>query len=130
LADEALDRLARKLNEGETIRQLPGYLAGIARLILQEEWSKARRDGKNSRQVLVAPAVSSDNDLDWEAIESCLSMLPAESRELIQRYYSADGRALSRSRSRTAEELGISLNALRNRALRIRRELEKCAEKP
>ena len=44
----------------------------------------------------------------------------ADRRELIERYYLEDRNALARS-------LGISMNALRNRALRIREELFNCA---
>jgi DNA-directed RNA polymerase specialized sigma24 family protein len=40
-------------------------------------------------------------------------------RRLIERYYAED-------RTVIARELGISLNALRNRAMRIREELFQC----
>ena len=50
------------------------------------------------------------------SIERCLAALPESSRELIERYYTGERAALAR-------ELGISLNTLRNRALRIREKL-------
>jgi DNA-directed RNA polymerase specialized sigma24 family protein len=128
LADQALDRLARKLNEGEAVRNRPGYLAGIARLILLEERSRARRERETLGRAQADQGPSSEQETGWEAVEQCLQLLPAESRELIQQYYSAAGRVRSDGRGRMAKELGISLNALRNRALRIRRELQKCAE--
>lgn len=128
LADEALDRLARRLNEGEAIRQLPSYLAGIARLLLREEWNRVQRDEKNVRLGLAASTLTGSDDSVHEALESCLQGLPAASRELIVSYYSAEGRAGTRERKKLADEIGISVNALRNRALRLRQELEKCVE--
>jgi DNA-directed RNA polymerase specialized sigma24 family protein len=53
------------------------------------------------------------------AIENCLAALPPDRRNMIERYYGADRNALAR-------ELGVSMNALRNRALRIREELFNC----
>jgi len=46
-------------------------------------------------------------------------MLPKPARDLIERYYAEDREGLARS-------LGISLNALRNRAMRIRDQLFDC----
>jgi DNA-directed RNA polymerase specialized sigma24 family protein len=128
LADQAIDRLARRLKEGEVVRNLPAYLAGIARLILREERSKAQRQEENLGRAVPAQAPSSQPEPAWDTIEHCLQLLPPGSRDLIQQYYSAAGRGRSENRSRMSKELGISLNALRNRALRIRRELQKCAE--
>ena len=56
---------------------------------------------------------------NMDAMEQCLAALPKDRRELIERYYVEDRAAL-------AGALGISLNALRNRAMRIREELFKC----
>jgi DNA-directed RNA polymerase specialized sigma24 family protein len=55
----------------------------------------------------------------FDAVERCLSTLPESSRDLIARYYCGERAAL-------AGELGISLNTLRNRALRIREKLYEC----
>lgn len=128
LADEALDRLARRLHEGESIRQLPGYLAGIAHLLLREEWARLQRDGRNARLGVAAGMPASDDDSAHEALEACLQTMPAASRELIYRYYSSEARANAQGRKKLADELGVSVNALRNRAFRLRQELEKCVK--
>lgn len=129
LADEALDRLARRLHEGEAIRQLPGYLAGIARLLLREEWTRVLQDEKYARLGFAAGRPTDTDESAQDALESCLQTMPAASRDLIFRYYSAEARANARERKKLADELGISGNALRNRAFRLRRELEKCVER-
>jgi DNA-directed RNA polymerase specialized sigma24 family protein len=55
--------------------------------------------------------------------------LTDENRELVLRYYQADGRQKIEERKHLAEELGIAPNALRIRAYRIRVALQKCLEK-
>ena len=54
-----------------------------------------------------------------ETLRRCLAALPARSRKLIEQYYLTD-------RVRMAEAMGISINALRNRAQRIRERLYDC----
>ncbi|MDE3178569.1 MAG: sigma-70 family RNA polymerase sigma factor [Acidobacteriota bacterium] len=127
LADSAFDRLARKLNEGVVVRQIPAYLAGIARLLLREEWSKEQRNKENAR-LAVLPGETREAD-DQEIIDSCLQALPPRSQDLIRRYYSTEGGPSVGVRKKMASEMGISLNALRNRALRIRQDLEECVRK-
>jgi DNA-directed RNA polymerase specialized sigma24 family protein len=123
LADEALNRLARKVMEGAQIPNIDRFAFGIARLLKQEETRRHR----NQRAVLIEFQQSKRRgaDLggfDWanvDAMERCLAALPKDRRSLIERYYVED-------RATLASALGISLNALRNRAMRIREELFKC----
>src|ERR1051326_8598780 len=35
-ADETIDRVARRINQGEEIRNLRGYIVGVARFLLKE----------------------------------------------------------------------------------------------
>lgn len=115
LADEALNRLARKLSEGVAIPHLERYAFGIARFLIQED-QRARR----SRQLALRQFPSQRADKCPEsliaALEGCLAELPGANRRLIERYYVEDRTVLAR-------EYGLSLNALRNRAMRIREAL-------
>lgn len=132
LADETLDRLARRLsvNDGDVSDPVK-FASGIARLLLKEHWrekyrkeealaemSRWHRDADQERELL-----------PWEenaaVLEECLRSIPESSRILILRYFSAESRARIEQRQRLAEEHGISTNALRNRVMRIRMELEK-----
>jgi DNA-directed RNA polymerase specialized sigma24 family protein len=119
LADEVLNRLARKVMQGAVIPHLDRFAFGIARLVIQEE----KRKQQNRRAVLrefQAAGKANGSDLQsMAAIENCLAALPPDRRNMIERYYGADRNALAR-------ELGVSMNALRNRALRIREELFNC----
>jgi DNA-directed RNA polymerase specialized sigma24 family protein len=117
LADEVLNRLARKISEGAVTHGFDRYAHGIARMILLEaERARQARDAalrQLGRQNHTAPAPRR------LPIEDCLAQLPDNSRDLIERYYTEDRAALAR-------EYGVSLNALRNRALRIREKLWDC----
>jgi DNA-directed RNA polymerase specialized sigma24 family protein len=129
MADEALDRLARKLELEAAIQDVRGYLGGIARILVKERQSAARR----RRDVLAQFANWKETKDAREDIEdaaadlaSCLERFTAEQRAMILRYYTGDHGARIENRKRMAAELGINENALRNRAMRLRELLEKC----
>jgi DNA-directed RNA polymerase specialized sigma24 family protein len=119
LADETMNRLARRLLDGAEISSLDRYAAGIARLIKQEGMRarRTREDAIREIRALSRGAVPEPEKL--EQIRRCLRALPKESREVIERYYAEDRASLARS-------MGLSLNALRNRAHRIRAQLYRC----
>ena len=128
-ADETINRVIRKIDEGETIRDVPTYCHGVARLVLLEKLK-----GPESRRAdfeelppaaLVAPKPEEKDDRR-ECFERCLKELPVEIRQLILQYYSDEKREKIDRRSALARRLGIPLNALRSRAQRIRNRLEEC----
>ncbi len=61
-----------------------------------------------------------------QCLEVCLGKLPTGKRDLILDYYAKKGREKIENRQRIADYLGISLNALAIRVLRIRETLEAC----
>jgi DNA-directed RNA polymerase specialized sigma24 family protein len=128
LADTAFNRIARRIAGGEQIRNARQYLSGIARILLLEDGEKRRREEYVLRMAVNASDSHPDQELP-EALEACLAMLPPGARDLLARYYSADGRKRIALRRQMAEEMDIELNALRNRALRLRERLEECVEK-
>jgi RNA polymerase sigma factor (sigma-70 family) len=122
LADEALDRLARRVAEGEPIERLENYLFGIARMLLREESARAMRERTKRAEFAreqVRLALPASDELA-ERLRRCLESLEPEQRRIVLAYY--DGRP----REQLAAELGLQLNALRNRALRLREKLERC----
>lgn len=125
-ADEAFNRLARRLSEGEQIRHIEAYLAGIARLLVLEERQRASRE-YTAMVRLAEPeaAEASDDEHLLELLERCLQELPPQSRQLLARYYAHDGGQRMRERDALARELGLSPNSLRNRVLRLRQKLER-----
>ncbi len=122
--DEAFNRLAKRLSEGEPVLNLEAYLAGIARLVMLEERQKLNRERQMLSQLMTPEAAAEEDDSVLLALESCLAELPVGARTLITGYYAGRGRERMRTRERIARELGLSANALRNRVLRLRQSLE------
>jgi DNA-directed RNA polymerase specialized sigma24 family protein len=127
-ADETINRVARKLEYGQEIRDVPTYCQGVARLVFLEALKKAE-----SRQVSLdelksvpaAPALPED-DSQRNCFMRCLGELPIESRQLILKYYEDDRRVKINNRQAIAVQLGIPVNALRSRVQRIRDKIEGC----
>jgi DNA-directed RNA polymerase specialized sigma24 family protein len=130
LADEAIDRLARRLDDGVPVANLAGYALGIARLLVLETGARQSRERAAAREAMMRMELNEqadEPDPALPALRACLESIGPESAALIFEYYAADsGQARIARRQALAGRLGMSLNTLRNRALRIRIGLEKC----
>lgn len=134
LADICLDRLAHKLHEGTEVINVPQYTLAIARMVLHESHARAtRRHAMHADPAMLPDDGDSEERLDDDAmlaaLSNCLDRAGSEARNLIVAYYSAEGAARIATRRRLAEQCGSSLNALRNRALRLRGMLEECVHR-
>jgi DNA-directed RNA polymerase specialized sigma24 family protein len=132
LADEALDRLGRRAAEPgakEGVQNLSAFALGIARHLLQEEGRRQQKMVEISRHwramELVRTQEPESGELE-ETLEDCLAKMRPERRHLIEAYYSYAGAEKIKMHQQLAEAEGLSLNALRNRALRTRQDLEAC----
>jgi DNA-directed RNA polymerase specialized sigma24 family protein len=130
LADEAFDRLARRLADGIVVETLEGYALGIARLLLleaQNRQNKERRIADEVQRDLDLMGLEAEPNPAAPALRACLEGLGREAASLILDYYEAD-RGTDRivRRQQLAHRHGLTLNALRNRALRLRLALENC----
>jgi DNA-directed RNA polymerase specialized sigma24 family protein len=127
LADETLNRLVRKIDEGEAIRNLSAYIGGMARLVWLEFLKEQERERSAFEEVRASSRTHSQTDSQrMECFELCLEALLPENRALILDYYRAEKSDKIKLRKQLAEELGTPLNALRIRAHRIRLQLERC----
>ncbi|HEY6489298.1 MAG: hypothetical protein WCC26_03395 [Terracidiphilus sp.] len=132
LADQTLDRLALRVSTGssvdEPVREPLKFAAGIARMIMYETRrnEQRRKEAAEEFQQRSADRSVEDKERLSALLNDCLGHMPEERRVLIERYYSRDARNLIGARVTLANELKISLNALRNRAGRIRSDLENC----
>lgn len=127
LADEAIDRLIHRFEKGEEIRHIESYALGVARLLKHEELRRRER----SRTVIAE--INRQRDTRPEGanpaepcFDRCLKKLDPARRELILGYYQGDENARIANRRQLAGELGLDAAAIRNRALRMRRSLERC----
>ena len=132
LADETLDRVARKLEEGASVVEcsLGAYVRGVARMVFYESTRQAAGAPIDREPVVlpdhVDPSRRSDDaeaEQASECLDRCLASLDAADRTLLLRYYDA-GKAAD-VRRRLADELGISVTALRIRTHRLRAQVER-----
>ena len=132
LADLTFDRVLRKIDEGETITNPRAYVRKVGYYIYLED-DPALLTELDDEFPLAAPD-NSDDDIDKKefrfiCLDKCLAELSPESRNLILTYYENEKRAKKDGRRELAEQLGIPMNALRIRAHRIRKSLERCIRK-
>jgi DNA-directed RNA polymerase specialized sigma24 family protein len=131
LADEAIDRLSRRIAQGQAVDSIEAYLLGIARLIAMEEGRRERNRVVLENRTLWNISHPSDTSIEEEeritAIEGCLRKLAHEDREFLQRYYTGDHADRINVRRSLAQRLELSPGALRKRAFRLRAMVEACA---
>lgn len=129
-ADDTINRVARRIDEGKHIDNLTAYMYRTAYLVYLE----ALKEPDHSEiDVETAPAVASEPTFEdsqqeqrQRCFDDCLNNLTKEHRDLILRYYEQTGHTKIELRKRLANKLSIPLNALRIRAHRIRMALEGC----
>ena len=132
LVDETINRVARKVDQGEKIlTQEPyHYFCGVARFVFHEVIRRQQRERSAVEQERWSLATQAGSEVDFEAelrmkcLQQGLQSLPQEHGELILRYYQGEKSKKIANRRELAAELGIQLNALRIRAHRIRQKLE------
>ncbi len=144
LIDETLDRAARRLNEGQSIltENRVNYFYGIAHNVWRESSVKANATTQLSEELwpglsavttpyeLVVKGMEARNaERRLDCLESCLSRLPDQERELVVAYYRDLGKTKIENRKLIAAQLGISLDSLRHKVARIRSKLGKCIKR-
>ena len=130
-ADETLNRVARKIDSGEVIRDIVSYCQAIARLVFLETLKHPDRKRVSLDELNPIAAVDPEpesEDTQRQCFRACLRELPAGSQRLILEYYREEKRDKVANRVRLAKELAIPLNALRSRAQRVRNKLEECVK--
>jgi len=134
LADETLNRVARRLEEEGTIRsQTPAqYCYVVARFIFLESLRKSRNP-KPIDERFPSPdppdEESEESERRAHCLGNCIQKLDSDQRNLILNYYQGERRAKINNRSTMAKNLGITMNALSIRACRLRERLETCMGK-
>jgi DNA-directed RNA polymerase specialized sigma24 family protein len=140
LADDTLNRVARKLEEQGTITDASParYCYIVAKFVFLEYLRGAERRQTSfdeGREVPDAMSRSAEARADEDAaaaerrfdcLDRCLRQLTAYDRALILEYYSGDQGPCIERRRQLAARLGLTANALTIRACRIRGALEAC----
>src|SRR5262245_41638780 len=130
-ADETINRCARKIQEGEEIRDLATYSIGVARMLLREmcrDRFLQARSLDETPEPCARPEMQSDVEPRVEALRLSLKELSHDDRFLIVNYYKGDKSDKIKNRKMLSEQLGIGASTLRMRALRIRERLQLCTQ--
>src|SRR5215204_1587969 len=130
-ADETINRIAKKIGEGEEILNLSGYAMGVARLLLLEIIKGRQREQSALTEIGMTSGVyvePDDGESRLECLRHCLQTLSSNNRDLILQYYQGEKSEKIKNRKKLIERLGIPINTLRMRALRLRETLESCME--
>lgn len=125
LADEVIMRVCKRLPEiratyiGEPAR----YFHGVARNLIRETFR--RKEVATDLGPIASIQITNRSD-EYECLMRCLQFLTPVKRELILDYHVYERHDKIEAHRLMAQELGISENALRGRAHRIRSEMEEC----
>jgi DNA-directed RNA polymerase specialized sigma24 family protein len=132
LADEALDRAARRLQEmgddfvgTDPARFVYGVAWNVARESFRRRPTIPLPDGWEGRE---ASALPGEVDLEREraCLDRCLELFGPAERSLLLGYFEGEKSARIERRSTLAQELGISPNALRLKIHRLTGRLREC----
>ncbi len=127
LADETIDRVARRvidIHDAYT-GDKSIYFLGVMNNVHHE----FLRRPALPKSTLVDVDDVATREATHLCLNKCLERLAPYSRSLIETYYAENKRRKIDLRKRIAAELGISINTLRLRALRIREKLQVCIER-
>jgi DNA-directed RNA polymerase specialized sigma24 family protein len=144
LADETLNRVAKKLEENGEITDVGPlqYCYIVAKYVFLETLRAEKRapfyrplSGSNpgnlngqSATLLEADSTSESKEKIASCLDDCLKNLSGTDRELIVEYYRGQQRGKIERRAALATQLGLTANALSIRACRVRQKLETCIQ--
>lgn len=141
LADETLNRVARRLEEQGTITEATPaqYCYIVAKFVFLEYLRQAHPQADATEANLISaalarasrplPATAEAEEKRMVCLEQCIDKLMSEERDLILEYYRGEQHEKIRRRRQLAERLALTLNALSIRACRIRIRLEGCVNR-
>jgi len=127
LADVTIDRVISKIDW--LVENYVGdpllYFCGVARNVLREDIR-----GRNNPKMVapVEPTPDNESDQEYDCLDQCMDELSQPTRRLVLAYYEEEGQAKIARRKKLAEELGITLQALRLRVFHTRVQLKACME--
>ncbi|MFY9572364.1 MAG: hypothetical protein WAV20_13270 [Blastocatellia bacterium] len=128
-ADETINRVAKRVSEGEELRNPAGYVMGVGRLVLLEVYKEREKQQQALGELAYSTAESHDlEELEPRAncLKRCLEGHTPDNRELILQYYQGEKGEKIENRRKLSERLRTPLNTLRMRALRLRERLQVC----
>ena len=124
LADETIDRVARRVADIEAnyTGDKARYFFGVANNVHHEYLKKPASPGT----ALLSDEDTGGSEQVHHCLEQCLDKLPSGAREMMLRYYSEEKQAKIELHKTMAGQMGITINTLRLRVLRLKEKLQPC----
>ena len=132
LADETLNRVARRLEEESEISGASPaqYCYIVAKFVFLEYRRRPEfHEVSLDESAHTSAAEAAPEERRFPCLDRCLGELRPEHRDLILEYYRGELRAKIEHRRELAKRFGLSANALSIRACRIREALEDCVRR-
>ena len=129
LTDETMNRLAKKIAEGEEVRDVLRFCHGLAHWVWMEHLKRPDARRVTFDDLPVEPFVLPTSILQKQrdaCFYYCLKQLPATDSALIIEYWEHGEQTNREARQKIAVRMGITLIALRIRISRIKAKLETC----
>jgi DNA-directed RNA polymerase specialized sigma24 family protein len=139
MADETINRVARRLGEGAqiTTENPSGYAYAVARNVWREslahptplslsEDDAAAISPVTPHDLMIGARERIESEARYDCLEKCLDQLDSGERELIVAYYRFSGGEKIDNRKRLAANLGLPGNTLRQKVARLRSGLAGC----
>jgi RNA polymerase sigma factor (sigma-70 family) len=132
LTDQTIERVVKLLPKfGDHLPDRPQrYCYGVARYIhkeyLRNEVSRNGGEPSKLSPVAYAPELAEDKEALDKCLYNCLGELDKQKREMFTRYYLVNTAEKSVLHQTMAEEMGITITALRLQILRIKEKLRAC----
>ena len=125
LGQEVLNRVCVRIdtvrkNYPDPLRCCLGFVENVHREYLREEQMK------NKAVKPPDPRPADELEKEDQCLEQCLNTLGEADRNIFERYFKGEKRFRIESRKKLAAELGITPNALRIRAFKLRKEMNEC----
>jgi len=128
LADHTIDRVTRKLPEimKAYVGDPAHYFYGVAKIVFLESRRQQASASTVSEALITGTQALDDTKQTHKCLKKCLEQLSDNNRELLLQYFSVEKGEKIDSRKELAQSLGISLNAMRVRAHRVKTSVHKC----
>ena len=127
LTDEVCNRVAVRIDNviksyANALQCLLGFVDNVHREYLREERDHAKAVPPPK------PRPSEVLEREDECLKECMGTLAQREQYLFSRYFNVEKRTKSRIRKELAEDLNLTVNALRIQAHRLRKRLLDCVE--
>jgi DNA-directed RNA polymerase specialized sigma24 family protein len=127
LADKVLNRVARKLAEGQRLENIEAFALGVARMVIQEDKARKLREQQClfelERNGSNAEHTTSDCKDQLQGMQDQLAALPVSAQSALALYHEGRGIKRIQARKKLAQELGVSIGTLRKRIFDLQTQL-------